>query len=115
VFHGVDQSGPSYEARVFLNNPNADERTPRTPEHGYAGSFHVYGYGMWNADPSSAAPQQSRAPMDRSLIATEAIRRASAASPDVTVTVVAVKPGREPRAIEPGLLLGAVSIRPHKR
>lgn len=116
VFHGVEQSGPSYEARVFLNNPDADARTPLTPEHGYAGSFHVYGYGMWSGeDSSSSTPQRSRAPMERSLIASEAIRRALAAGPDVTVTVVAVKPGKEPREIEPGFRLDGVSIRPHKR
>jgi hypothetical protein len=45
VFHGVDHAGPSYEARVFLNNPDADAETPRTPDEGYAGSFHIFGHG----------------------------------------------------------------------
>src|SRR3954470_3597555 len=45
VFTGVEQAGPSFEGRVFLNNPGADESTARDPSSGYAGSFHVYGYG----------------------------------------------------------------------
>lgn len=44
VFYGIDHSGPSYEARVFLNNPNADIDTPRTAENGYVGSFSVFGH-----------------------------------------------------------------------
>jgi hypothetical protein len=45
-FEGVDHRGASFEARVFLNHPDADESTPKTPEQGYAGSFHVYGFGL---------------------------------------------------------------------
>jgi len=41
LIHGVDQSGPSFEGRVFLNNPRATADTPTTAENGYAGSFHV--------------------------------------------------------------------------
>lgn len=45
VFEGVDHAGPSYEARVFLNNPAANADTPRIPEQGYAGSFSIFGHG----------------------------------------------------------------------
>ena len=45
VFEGVDHAGPSYEARVFLNNPQADAETPREVDRGYAGSFHIFGHG----------------------------------------------------------------------
>jgi hypothetical protein len=45
VFEGVDHAGPSYEARVFLNNPGATADTPRTADEGYAGSFHIFGHG----------------------------------------------------------------------
>ena len=34
----VDHSGASYEARVFINAPDADAGTPRDDAH-YAGSF----------------------------------------------------------------------------
>jgi len=44
-FRGVDHSGPSFEARLFLDNPNADPSTPRDESEGYAGSFHVFGHG----------------------------------------------------------------------
>src|SRR6185436_18305022 len=44
VFYGVDHAGPSYEARVFINNPNADADTERVDEQGYAGSFSVFGH-----------------------------------------------------------------------
>jgi hypothetical protein len=50
VFEGVDHAGPSYEGRVFLNNPDADADTPRTLEQGYAGSFHVFGHGFCFGD-----------------------------------------------------------------
>lgn len=45
IFYGVDHSGPTYEARVFLDNARADEGTPRTAEAGYAGAFTVFGHG----------------------------------------------------------------------
>ena len=110
VFEGVEQAGGSFEARVFFNNPEADASTPMTPEHGYAGSFHVYGYGRYPGEPGPAGCPT--APMTRYITATEAVR-AAMASGDVTVTTVAV--GREGRkrdgpgagAIDPG----RVSIR----
>lgn len=45
VFVGVDHSTISYEVRVFLNNANADERTPRLLEEGYAGRFVIFAHG----------------------------------------------------------------------
>jgi tyrosinase len=45
VFYGIDHSGPSYEGRVFVNNPAADETTPREGAAGYVGSFTVFGHG----------------------------------------------------------------------
>lgn len=44
-FHGVDHSSSSFEARVFINNLEADESTPREVAAGYAGSFFVFGHG----------------------------------------------------------------------
>jgi hypothetical protein len=44
-FSGVDHAGSSYEGRVFLNNPDADARTARSPEAGYAGSYFIFGHG----------------------------------------------------------------------
>ena len=64
VFRGVEQAGPSFEARVYLNNPDADETTQRTPEAGYAGSFHVYGYGE-HPPPPLADAKARQAPVGR--------------------------------------------------
>src|SRR5262245_43588987 len=45
VIDGLDHSGPSFEARVFVNNERATADTPRTLDKGYAGSFHIFGHG----------------------------------------------------------------------
>ena len=50
IFEDVDHAGPSYEARVYLNNPNATADTAPTPENGYAGSFHIFGHGICLGD-----------------------------------------------------------------
>ena len=97
VFGGVDQAGPSFEARVFLNNPDADESTTQTPETGYAGSFHVYGYGE-PAPPAIAATKAMQAkgggpivPIEKRLHADEAaVRAALEGSDELAVTVVPV-------------------------
>jgi hypothetical protein len=102
VFAGVDQAGPSFEGRVFLNNPAADESTARSPDTGYAGSFHVFGYGT--PSPPAIAEAQARhqpgdaaiAPIQKRVRADEAaLRAALARSRDLTVTVV-------PVAVDPG-------------
>jgi hypothetical protein len=109
VFGGVDQAGPSFEGRVFLNNPDADESTPLTSETGYAGSFHVYGYGE-PAPPAVAEANARRekdggpvAPIEKRLHADEAtVRAAIEGSDELTVTVV-------PVPVDPG---GAVPEQP---
>jgi hypothetical protein len=104
VFRGVEQAGPSFEGRVFLNRPDADEATPTTPEAGYAGSFHVYGYGE-HPPPALAAEQARRrtggapvAPIEKRMRPDEtALRHAVGESGELTVTVVPVPadPGGE--------------------
>jgi hypothetical protein len=49
-FSGVDHSGSSFEARVFLNNEEADQETQRDEAVGYAGSFYVFGHGNCYGD-----------------------------------------------------------------
>jgi tyrosinase len=44
TFYGLDHSGASYEARVFLDRPDATADTP-LDDPGYAGSFAVLGHG----------------------------------------------------------------------
>jgi hypothetical protein len=106
VFYGVDHAGPSYEARVFVNNPNADAATERVLDHGYAGSFTVFGHNGCFGDAGHCLPDQRHSdefdlraphplrPLTMTLIATDAIRRALL-EPDVraaTLTIVAVVP-----------------------
>lgn len=43
--HDVDHSGVSYEGRVFLNNPDANQTTPKDEKSNYAGSYHIFGHG----------------------------------------------------------------------
>jgi hypothetical protein len=50
IFEDVDHAGPTYEGRVFLNNPDATADTTPTPENGYAGSFHIFGHGICLGD-----------------------------------------------------------------
>lgn len=101
--YGIDQSGASFEGRVFLNNPKATLKTPLSADQGYAGSFHVYGYGIWPADVAAdhaakpSAAEGIRAPITKTVIATEAVRRAAVQGKEVRVTVVPVFPGNPPR------------------
>jgi hypothetical protein len=43
-FHVVDHAKASFEARLFINNPEAGTDTPTTDES-YAGSFWIFGHG----------------------------------------------------------------------
>jgi hypothetical protein len=114
VFSGVEQGGPSFEGRVFLNNPQAHAATARTPDSGYAGSFHVFGHGP--AAPPAIAEELARraelgaggavAPIEKRVQADQAaVRTAVERSDEVVVTVVAVP-------VDPG---GAVPERPFER
>jgi hypothetical protein len=91
VVAGLDLAGPSFELRVFVNNPRADADTEPVAEEGYAGSIHVYGYGepavAANAPAGSARP---RMPTTQYVTATEAIRAAGEQGTSATVTLVPV-------------------------
>jgi hypothetical protein len=100
VFGGVEQAGPSFEVRIFLNNPAANETTEQTPETGYAGSFHVYGYGEL-APPAIAEARRERAtgdkpvaPIEKRLHVDEGVLRpALEGSDELLVTAVPVPSG----------------------
>ena len=108
VFTGIDQAGPSFEGRVFLNNPDADERTAQTPESGYVGAFHVYAYG--NPAPPAIAEEMGRspgqgpiAPIEKRLRTDGAMLRSAAGDAgelSITVVPVPVDPG-EPAPARP--------------
>jgi hypothetical protein len=90
---GLDQAGSSFDLRIFLNNPDADAMTEPTEDNGYAGSIYVYGYGR-----PPEGEVGARHPMTRSIIATDAVRRARAAGATAMVSLVPVpydSPGPE--------------------
>jgi tyrosinase len=103
-FYGVDHSGPSFEARIFLNNPQADENTRPDVSEGYAGSFHIFGHGGCFGEEGhcevpqgprrygDVRPQHQLTPVDKRVVVTDALRAALQASPgpQLTVTVLPV-------------------------
>jgi tyrosinase len=104
-FEGVEHDGASFVMHVFLNNPDADEATPRTPEQRYAGYLTVFAHGdCWGdvghcdtAEPVSAfdrRPPHPLLPFDATLEITDALSALPLGTgPDgtgeVTVTVLA--------------------------
>jgi hypothetical protein len=104
VFYGVDHSGPSFEARVFLNQPDADASADRD-DPSFAGSFTVFGHGgcagdaghcdvpTGPPDPFDLRPPHALTPQTKTVIVTEALRRVT--DPDLVITVVAVAPGAD--------------------
>lgn len=67
VFYGVDHSGPSFEARVFVDKTEANQDTPKE-EASYVGSFYVFGHGGCFGDAGHCdVPTDPRDPFDRRL------------------------------------------------
>ncbi len=98
IFHGE----ASYEGRIFFNNPKANEKTPRTPENGYAGSFHIFGHGGCLGDPGHCdlnehnrnsydfrAPNPLTPALKR-ITVTNALRQLAATTKEVMITIVPV-------------------------
>jgi hypothetical protein len=101
-FYGVDHSGPSFEARIFLNNPGANPETPTDLGDGYVGSFHIFGHGGCFGDaghcdvPDAPLHQfdnrlpHQLLPQKKVVIITEGLREVSAASRGTKITVTVV-------------------------
>lgn len=98
---GIDHSQASYEGRVFLNNPKADAKTPRTIDQGYAGSFYIFGHGGCFGDVGHCEVGGQRGPYDyrdpHPLVPTQArvtvtntLRQLAKTNSEVTITVVPV-------------------------
>jgi hypothetical protein len=102
VFDGLDHSGVSFEARIFINNPDADATTEMTAQSRYAGRFHVFGHGGCFGDaghcevrgvprPYDPRPAHPLTPMRKVVIATDAIRKEiKRSSKGLTLTIVPI-------------------------
>jgi hypothetical protein len=98
IFHGE----ASYEGRIFFNNPEASESTPRTPENGYAGSFYIFGHGGCLGDPGHCEVNEHNredydfraphplTPAKKKVTVTDRLREIAKSSKTATITVVPV-------------------------
>ncbi len=110
VFYDVDHSGASYEARIFINAPDADADTPRDHPN-YAGSFHIFGHGgcygdighcdvPTERDPFDFRPPHQLVPASKTVVITDAFKRIVGPQDEtMTVTVVAFAPGDTPNDV----------------
>jgi hypothetical protein len=109
--HGVDHTSPSYEGRVFLNNPDADETTERTEENGYLGAFHVFGKaGCWGEEGHCDEPvgrrrydrrrNPTRYAKVRLTLPDNLRELVSQREGELTLSIVAAVPERQPREAE---------------
>src|SRR4051794_12620749 len=100
IFVGVDHSQASFEARIFLDAPEADHATTRD-DPAYAGSFFIFGHGGCFGDVGHCDVRRTRARFDlrpphqltpaiRVVSVTDAIRRRlDDGATTVTATIVA--------------------------
>jgi tyrosinase len=105
VFYGVDHSGRSHTATIFFDNPAADLSTPLDPEHGYAGSFTVFGHGgcfggaghcdtnARHVDEFDLRPPHPLTPLTIAVTVTDALCRLD--EPQVVIALVTREPGRD--------------------
>jgi tyrosinase len=122
-FHNVGHAGASYEGRVYINYPEADDSTGY--EHpAYAGSYYVFGHGGCLGDPGHCdvkprrrydpRPEHPLTPAKKVVIATDAVSNAIAGGGEATVTVVPiVEPipyEVDPKYTEAPLEIGYVQI-----
>jgi len=120
-FFGVDHSGVSFAARVFLNNPAATESTAQVVDEGYAGTFHVFGHGGCFGDVGHCdvhprrlydpRPAHPLTPARKKVIATDALQRAMARGGELTVTVVPIITGLTVKTGRPEDVLKFDSVR----
>jgi hypothetical protein len=110
IIHGLDHSGPSYEGRVFINNPNAKYDTPDDAAQGYAGSFFVFGHGGCLGDEGHCDINRPSArfnmipnplvPDKISLIVTEKIKELGKTTDEFIITIVPKLSGGSERACQ---------------
>jgi hypothetical protein len=106
VMSDVEHGGHTFEARIFFNNPAATADTPMTVDHGYAGSFHVFGHGgcfgdvghcevsdRGKAETDKRGPHPLT-PIRKELTVTDSLRSVLEKDKLETVTIVPIAAGR---------------------
>jgi hypothetical protein len=103
--HNVDHSGLSYEGRVFLNNPKADQKTKLTLDKGYVGSYHIFGHGGCYGDLGHCdipkerrkydlRPSHHLKPQYKRIIITDALKKLGKNSNKFIISIVPFVPGK---------------------
>ncbi|MFY9872203.1 MAG: hypothetical protein WAK17_21035 [Candidatus Nitrosopolaris sp.] len=103
--HNVDHSGLSYEGRVFLNNPKADQKTKLTLDKGYVGSYHIFGHGGCYGDLGHCdvpkerekydlRPSHHLKPQYKRVIITDALRKLGKNTDKFIISIVPFVPGK---------------------
>jgi hypothetical protein len=122
IFYNVDHSGPSYTARIFLNNSGANATTETTAENGYAGCFTIFGHAgcvgtdddhcnplARTVDEYDLRPPHPLLPQTKIVTITAALQRLGRVR-EVTVTVVPVVPGDDEAEITDALKFSHVRL-----
>ena len=108
---GVDIKVPTYEGRVFINNTRANLDTPTDLEHGYVGSYGIFGHPACLGDEGHCDVHTQRlkfdvvpyrlVPEDISITVTDKLKSLARQTSDFTVTICPVVcPPIEERGME---------------
>lgn len=120
-FHGIHHFGPSYEGRVFINNPEANDNTSTTLENGYVGSYHIFGHGPCYGDEGHCEVTQQISPYDwrpshhlspafKRIRVTDQIKKLGEKTDEFVISIVPIlAPGSEV-ASEYSVMLEKISI-----
>jgi hypothetical protein len=94
---GVHINVPTYEGRVFINNTKANSDTPTDLEHGYVGSYGIFGHPdcLGDAGHCDMRPQRFKfdvipyrlAPENIAINITEKIKSMLSQTEDFTITI----------------------------
>lgn len=107
IFYGVDHSGPSFKAAVFLNMADVGLETPLDLEAGFAGSFTILGHGgcfgdeghchvpAEPKDPFDSRPLHPLTPLTKMVNVSDGLKRVATDSEHLSVTVLPIVPGPE--------------------
>jgi tyrosinase len=110
IFYGIDHSGSSYEANVFMD-PRGVGRDADASHRAYVGTFYIFGHGgcfgdvghcdiPQEEDPFDLRPPHQLEPALRILTVTDAVTRLLERGVEAAkVTVVARSEGRAPNDV----------------